>query len=218
MRRFTRPFIFVTLLAALSLAGTAFSSSLASSSNLAFDKPNAIAVQGSHLWITNNFGASVTEVGTTNGAVLRTLTSSADAFNYPNGIAVGDSHVWVISGPGNSLTELSESGVLVRVITAKADEFDYPSSISVTRTRVWITNDFGQSVTELNANNGKLIRVIKLKAGVLEYPVGVSATSRDVWIINGRETPWWNYRQQQVRSSVSLIAQRGSLMIRVTSC
>jgi hypothetical protein len=187
----------LTRLGAVVAMSMALVASGASGASTSFDKPNAIAVQGSDIWVTNNFSASVTEVSATSGAVLRTLSSTADDFDYPNAIATTNvatkaakkttakTRVWVVSGPSNSVTELSGGGAFMRVMKAKSDGFDYPSAIAISHSRVWITNDLGQSVTELNAKTGKVIRVIKLKTGVLDYPVGVTANGQDVWVING---------------------------------
>src|ERR1035437_883053 len=137
----------------------------ASASEVVFDVPVSVALSGTHVWVANFSGNSVTELNESNGSRVRVINAKADGFIAPNGVAVSGTHVWVTNFSGNSVTELNASnGSLVRVINATADGFNAPVGVAVSGTHVWVANFSGNSVTELNASNGSLVRVINAKA------------------------------------------------------
>ena len=66
-----------------------------------------MAFDGSHLWITNLLGASVTELNASNGSLVRTVSGGSYGFNAPSGIAFDGHNLWVADTNGNSATELA---------------------------------------------------------------------------------------------------------------
>ncbi|HEX9529171.1 MAG TPA: hypothetical protein VF951_16865, partial [Streptosporangiaceae bacterium] len=74
-----------------------------------FAYPGAIAADGTHVWVTNANGESVTEMNVSDGRWLRTLTAARYHFKYPASVAVGGGHVWVANADGNSVTEFPAS-------------------------------------------------------------------------------------------------------------
>ena len=51
-----------------------------------FNQPAGIAVDGTHIWITNPHGNSVTEIDAADGALIRTLSGGSYRFSTPSGI------------------------------------------------------------------------------------------------------------------------------------
>ena len=74
-----------------------------SASSYAFKSPAEIAFDGSHLWIANAIGNSVTEVNASNGSLVRVLTDHSYGFNGPFGVAFDGSHLWITNQEGNSV-------------------------------------------------------------------------------------------------------------------
>jgi len=96
----------------LRLAGTTALASLTgqhetrlSGSSYQFDGPEAIAYDGSHLWITNASGNSVTEINATDGSWVNTLSGGNYGFDVPVGITY-DGHLWIANEGGNSVTAI----------------------------------------------------------------------------------------------------------------
>lgn len=156
--------------------------------------PQAMAVSGSHLWVTDNQYWNVTELNASNGSLVRVISAKADALADPGAIAVSGGHVWVANSHvgANSVTELNASnGSLVRVINAKVDELNGPSAIAVSGTHVFVLNATGDSVTELDAKSGALVRVINSRAGccaprhgTFEWaaPVALAVSGQHLWV------------------------------------
>jgi hypothetical protein len=65
----------------------------------------------------NSSGESVTELKTTDGSLVRVLTSRRFGFDNPIALAISGKNVWIANGAGNSITELSSSsGKIVRYV------------------------------------------------------------------------------------------------------
>jgi hypothetical protein len=171
-----------------------------------FEDPDALAVAGSHVWVVNLAGNSVTELEANTGKLIRVINAKADDFHHPDGIAVLGQHVWISNGneefgmgTGNyplarfsSVTELkANTGALIRVINAKADDFLEPGPIAVSGNHVWVLNaNSAQSYTsppanaliELDAADGSLVRVFKTNQDDFFGPLNLTATRSDVWV------------------------------------
>lgn len=72
-----------------------------------FRQPGAIATDGSHVWVANLDGNSVTEVDAATGKLVRVLNTGFH-FDTPAGILADGSHVWVGNWGNNTVTELTE--------------------------------------------------------------------------------------------------------------
>ena len=78
-----------------------------SGASYGFGSPLGIAFDGSHLWVTNDVGNSVTEFNKSDGSWVRTASGGSYGFNSPIGIAFDGSHLWVTNAFGNSVTEFN---------------------------------------------------------------------------------------------------------------
>jgi DNA-binding beta-propeller fold protein YncE len=121
------------------------------------DQPDAIADDGTHVWVANLASNTVTELNTSDGSVVQVLSAKDYGFDAPRAIAVAGAHVWVANADSSTVTELNASdGSLVQIVPSKY--FAGPDAIAVSGYDVWITNDGGNggaSVTELNALTGQ---------------------------------------------------------------
>jgi DNA-binding beta-propeller fold protein YncE len=67
---------------------------------------DAIAFDGTHLWVTNYGGSSVTELNASDGSWVRTVSGGSYGFSAPDAIAFDGAHLWVTNHGGGSVTEL----------------------------------------------------------------------------------------------------------------
>ena len=74
-----------------------------------FNGPDAITSGGTHVWVANANGDSVTELSASTGALVKVIRGSSYGFDYPSGITSDGTHVWVANYWGNSVTEFSAS-------------------------------------------------------------------------------------------------------------
>jgi len=156
-----------------------------SGASYGFNAPNRIADDGTHVWVTNPPGNSVTELNASDGSLVRTLTGASYGLDGPVGIAVGGAHVWVANTNSNSVTELNASdGSLVRTLTGASYSFGRPYAIAVDGTHVWVANNYGNSVTELNASDGSLVRTLAGASYSFSYPAGIAGDSSHIWVAN----------------------------------
>jgi DNA-binding beta-propeller fold protein YncE len=70
-----------------------------------FNAPYGVAFDGTHLWVTNFNGGSVTELNASGGSWVRTVSGGSYGFSNPYAIAFDGTHLWVANN-GNSVTEL----------------------------------------------------------------------------------------------------------------
>jgi hypothetical protein len=176
----------------------------------AFHHQDGIAVQGSHIWVTNsneqlgmgggNYDtakySSATELNAKIGSLVRVIDATADGFLEPGPIAVSGSHVWVLnqnassfspSKPGIALVELNaNTGSLVHVFTTNVDGLYGPLNLTASRSDVWISNVGGpvRSVIEINSQNDSLVRIIKVRDHGLYGPTEIIANDAKLWVLN----------------------------------
>jgi hypothetical protein len=70
-----------------------------------FSSPDALAFDGSHIWVAN-FTGSITEVNASDGSWVRTASGGGFGFNGPLAVTVAADPIWVGNAGGASLTEL----------------------------------------------------------------------------------------------------------------
>ena len=72
-----------------------------------FNGPQAVASDGTHLWVANAGGNSVTELNLSDGSLVRVVSGASYGFNGPAALASDGTHLWVANFFGNSVTELN---------------------------------------------------------------------------------------------------------------
>jgi hypothetical protein len=148
-----------------------------------FSDISALATDGSHLWVANWGGNSITELDPTNGSLVRTISGASYHFNAPDALAADGSHLWVANGGsnngGNSLTELNlNNGSLVRNIPG---DFGHPT---IDGSHLWVTSG-GNSITEFDSTNGSLVRTISGVSYHFNAPAALVADGSHLWVVNG---------------------------------
>jgi YVTN family beta-propeller protein len=138
-----------------------------------FYDSSSISSDGTHVWVANYQGNSVTEINASTGAIVQTINVGSS----PQSISSDGTHVWVANSGGNSVTELNAStGAIVQTINVGSE----PGAISSDGTYVWVANSGGNSVTELNALTGAVVQTVNVGSS----PSGISSDGTHVWVAN----------------------------------
>jgi len=144
-----------------------------------FNGPNAIASDGTDIWVANAAGDSVTELNASDGSLVRT----SYRFINPDAIASDGTHIWVANNAGAWVTELNaRDGSLVRILTDASYGFNNPDAIAVDGTDIWVANAAGDSVTELNASDGSLVRILTDAGYGFNDPGAIAVDGTHIWV------------------------------------
>jgi protein kinase-like protein len=150
-----------------------------------FSDPQGIVSDGTHIWVSNAGGYSVTELNGSDGGWIQTLSGGSYGFSNPLGIAADGTHIWVANNVGHSVTELNGSdGGLVRILSGGSYGFSQPSAIAVEGGHIWVTNFKGNSVTELNGSDGSLVRTLSGSSYGFSGPDGIASEGTQIWVTN----------------------------------
>jgi YVTN family beta-propeller protein len=134
--------------------------------------PEGVSSDGTHVWVANFGGNTVSEIDASTGTVVNTIPVGSE----PEGVSSDGTHVWVANG-GGTVSEIDGStGTLVKTIPVGS----VPLGVSSDGTHVWVTNSIGNTVSEIDASTGTLVNTITLGSG----PYGVSSDGTHVWVAN----------------------------------
>jgi YVTN family beta-propeller protein len=64
--------------------------------------PVAVSSDGTHVWVANQGGNTVTELNASTGAVVQTIGVG----DFPDAVSSDGTHVWVANAGGNTMTEI----------------------------------------------------------------------------------------------------------------
>ncbi|MGC2484737.1 MAG: fibronectin type III domain-containing protein [Acidimicrobiales bacterium] len=144
-----------------------------------FVDTNAVAFDGTNLWVVGNATNSVTELDASGNFIQSVAVGVA-----PVAVAADGANVWVAnSGLYNqwgSVTELSANGTVETTI--QLSFLGQPTDISSDGTDVWVTTD-DDVLAEIDASSGTLIS----EFGIGNDPTGVSSDGTDVWIADSQD-------------------------------
>jgi hypothetical protein len=167
-----------------------------------FNYPYAMASDGSHLWVANVFGDSVTELSAVNGAWIQTLTNSPSGgygFDRPQAVTFADGEIWVVNPPENvqqteygTIDEIDPAtGKLVRLLGTSSyagdPDFNQPLAVVAAGPDIWVANGgFGTNpyLTEVVAATGVQVREVSGASYALDAPDAMVSTGADIWIAN----------------------------------
>ena len=148
-----------------------------------FNVPAALVADGSHLWVANFNGSSVTELNLSDGSLVRVISGSTYDFNLSAALVAHGSHLWVANS--NSITELNLSdGSLVRVISGASYDFSNPEALVAYGSHLWVANYNGGSVIELTLSDGSLVRTISGSTQGITAPHALVADGSHLWVAN----------------------------------
>jgi YVTN family beta-propeller protein len=139
----------------------------------------AVSPDGSHVYVANNSGDSVSVINTSNNTVVATVTG----LSGPAAVAVSPdgSRVYVTNQGGNSVSVINTSdNTVVATVTVGSN----PSGVEVSPdgSRVYVANNGGGSVSVINTSNNTVVATV---TGLL-YPnsAAVSPDGSRVYVTN----------------------------------
>jgi hypothetical protein len=150
-----------------------------------FNQPDGIAFDGTHLWVTNSSGDTVTEFNSSDGSLVQNIGPTPYGFSQPDGIAFdGITDLWVTNFAGASVTEISMfDGSHEQTLSASKYGFNDPAGIASDGTNMWVANYGNSSVTEF-APDGTLVRTLTDSSYEFSNPDGVASDGTHVWVTN----------------------------------
>ncbi len=135
--------------------------------------PNGLAFDGSNLWVLNATSHTVTELRTSDGAVLGTFSQGLS----PYGIAFDGANVWVANFAASSVTKLRASdGVALGTFGVGTG----PIAIASDGANVWVANSSANTVTRLRAADGANLGTF----AVGNAPSGFAFDGANMWVTN----------------------------------
>ncbi|HEY5051101.1 MAG TPA: YncE family protein, partial [Acidothermaceae bacterium] len=102
-----------------------------------------VSSDGTHVWVTNNSGDTVSEIDASTGTVVKTIPVGTG----PLGVSSDGTHVWVVAGGAVSEIDAS-TGTVVKTIPVGAG----PYAVSSHSNHVWVTNYNGDTVSEIHVS------------------------------------------------------------------
>ena len=145
--------------------------------------PEAVAFDGSYLWVTNQFTDTVTKM-IADGSIVGTYGVG----ERPLGVATDGQSVWVANHDSNTVSRLNAAdGGLVSTFPVGQG----PGGLAYHDGHLWVANRTANTVMKLQASDG----VLEATARVGRRPMGVAisttaagnATSTFVWVTNNQD-------------------------------
>ena len=146
-----------------------------------FDCPNALAFDGTHIWVANKLNSSLTQIDASTGNWIQTVTGT-DLVN-PDALAIAGSNIWVAdSGSGGAFEYSAPTGAYLRSTGPGGGGSDATSCVSYHNGHIWISSSNTGTVLEFNATSGAYVRETKIF-----NPEQLIFTGRDLFVV--RVTP-----------------------------
>ena len=147
-----------------------------------FNVPAALVADGSHLWVANFNGSSVTELNLSDGSLVRVISGASYDFSNPEALVAYGSHLWVANYNGGSVIELTLSdGSLVRTISGSTQGITAPHALVADGSHLWVANS--NSITELNLSDGSLARTFTSASYHINGPE-LASDGSTLWVAN----------------------------------
>ena len=145
---------------------------------------------GKHVWLANALTASVTEISSSTGKLIRVIGGSQYGFALPVAIDHDDRYVWVANNLNHSVTAFSiKTGDLVRVIDTDANH-GAPTAVRVVQGHVWVSTSQHANgtphgwVSEYSAVSGARLRSIEFFGEPIAMNVDLSSNSPVLRVLN----------------------------------
>lgn len=110
--------------------------------------PPVVVFDGTHTWVCDKGGNTLTEIDPSTGATLQTVTG----FNNPQSLAFDGTNLWVGSNP-SSLFKVSTSGAILATYSVGARL----SSLTFDGVNLWGTFDQNGQAVEISTSTGSIL-------------------------------------------------------------
>jgi streptogramin lyase len=151
--------------------------------------PYGLAIDGSgNVWVTNESGASVTEMSGTGVVLSGTSGFTGGGLLGPKGIAMDMSgDAWIANAGGSSVVEIGPTGTVLSGSGGfTGGSIDAPVALAIdSQSNVWVANFSGNSVTVLNSSGTANSASPLTDSGAILNPNGIAIdTNGYAWVSN----------------------------------
>jgi hypothetical protein len=135
--------------------------------------PIGVAFDGANIWVSNQYGQSLTKLRANDGENLGTFAVGSG----PTGVAFDGANVWTANSFDGTVTKLraSDGKNLGTFSVGQA-----PLYVAFDGQDIWVTNSQGPSITKLRASDGKALGTFQDTGS----PQGVIFDGTYVWVSN----------------------------------
>ena len=175
MRIFTRT---ATIAAATMLAAGVPAVAMAASFN--FLAPTSLAASAGHVFVANTNGLSVSNVQSSTGTVVATISGVTNQFGQPNTLAVSGTRLFV-TGP-NVVSVVTTAGAPVAVVNTDKYGFYGPAAITARSGAAWVVASSNALAKVSSA--GQVLYVKSAANYAFHTPSGVAVDAKYVWVTN----------------------------------
>jgi outer membrane protein assembly factor BamB len=136
--------------------------------------PIGLAFDGENIWVSNQYGQSLTKLRANDGENLGTFTVGSG----PTGVAFDGANIWTANSFDGTVTKLraSDGKNLGTFSVGQA-----PLYVAFDGQDIWVTNSGGASITKLRASDGTVLGTFADPGG---YPCGIIFDGTYIWVAN----------------------------------
>jgi hypothetical protein len=149
-----------------------------------FDAPTSAAQVGADLFVTNQGNNSVTEISTSDGSYVATISGKRFGFDAPTAIVAVGNDLFVANSADNSVTEFRAAGHKhIRTLGAASYGFADTIALASSGQDLFVLNGAG-SITEVATRTGVLIGTASGSVFGFDEPTGLTVADGDVFVTN----------------------------------
>jgi YVTN family beta-propeller protein len=149
-----------------------------------FGSPDAATVVGGDLFVANSGNSSVTEVASSNGSYVRTISGTGSGLDAPSAVLAVNGNLFVANRSSNSVSEFKVSnGQHVRTIYGTKYRFSAPNGLALFGQDLFVLNAAG-SVTEVSVGSGALIGTARSSAYRFKSPNAITVADGKLFVVN----------------------------------
>jgi hypothetical protein len=174
-----------------------------------FEHPEGVSSDGTHVWVAScgndcmdYYGASITELSASTGALVRVVDAQKGKLGAPGPIVSDGHHVWVadcmvgcawigtVQSPSGYVSDISAvSGGLDEVLD-RSSEVNFPTSIATSGAIVAVTDCGAQcgsgtpGVTVIQGSTGAVMTVLKGPKYDFDLPTAIAIVEGSGWVAN----------------------------------
>ena len=136
--------------------------------------PSGIAIGAGAVWVTNNYGQSVSRIDPRVNRVVQTIPVS----NAPVGLAVGYGSVWVANSSDGTLSRIDAvTGAVTGTISLGGAG---ATDVAVGGGAVWVSDEAGDRVLRVDPQAEQVMATINVGSG----PTAIGFAFGSVWVAN----------------------------------
>lgn len=149
-----------------------------------FDMPDAVALSGNDLFVTNYGNNSVTEMDASTGAFVASISGAQYGFHKPSAIVAVGKNLWITNTSGDSVTEITAAGgAFVRKVSGGV-KFPHPIAIATNGSSYVFVLSQGDVVTRLSTATGDPSGRASGSTFSFNEPTAIAAVNSDLFVTN----------------------------------